>query len=119
MFPTLTEAAAGIKLPNCPPGDQSFDVGGCLDFSSCPMVCMVFHCLSIAFHSLFVVHGPDGLHAFPLFVVSFLWFLCRSWLMIHESWLKAHRLFEVHDSCLMARGFSFMVPHHDLACPQN
>jgi iduronate 2-sulfatase len=34
MFPTLTEAAAGIKLDTCPLGDESFDVAVCSEGSS-------------------------------------------------------------------------------------
>merc|ERR1712007_269637 len=34
LFPTLTEAAAGIKLDNCPAGDKSFDVSLCTEGSS-------------------------------------------------------------------------------------
>lgn len=34
LFPTLTEAATGIKLESCPPGDQSFKVPLCTEGSS-------------------------------------------------------------------------------------
>merc|ERR1719174_2208716 len=34
MFPTLTEAATGIKLDHCPPGDKSFSVALCSEGSS-------------------------------------------------------------------------------------
>merc|ERR1712139_111355 len=34
LFPTLTEAAMGVQLDNCPSGDASFDVALCTEGSS-------------------------------------------------------------------------------------